>query len=188
MIRTRRPLQPAIETAEARLLTSVAGAAIHAPHAHVQADAAPRPLHLQLRGTFEVRANFRIPSDYLSNDRPIFAKLTGSASLPPLGPARIVGLGLVEVGRGLETIHHTSPDYLTLADSGGRIALNVTSIPYTGKYPRHVPFVIEGGTGAYRGATGGGQIAFTLDGKVKDQTNHHGDEFFSFRMRFHLTK
>lgn len=148
-------LRPSVEGLEAKtLLSSFAGVMPHAAAvaAQVARATARAPLAGTVRGSYVERTANPDTGDAFS--------FGGSGRLTPLGSVVLTGTirspGFVANGHSTGT--------LVLRGAGGSLTLSVTGPPQDGNTP--VPevfhYTIAGGSGHYKGDTGGGYIDLTL--------------------------
>jgi len=144
MVRAQRFL-PRLEIAEALTLPSVSIAAIAGP------------LHLQ----GEVRGMGAVITKVKAKD-PVISRFIGTGKIAPLGAVRVSYEEVLLTRPGTGTGSEPAPgaSEVVLSGSRGRIFLDIVSSNSDSKQ-----FIVSGGTGAYRGATGTGSLSFIVDGR-----------------------
>jgi hypothetical protein len=168
VITLNRRLQPTVETAEARVLTSAAGAALHRPPVQVS-----RPI---LEGSFTARYTVNLNLSQILSLGPITEHLSGSGRVSPLGSVRVSGTmdGSISVNNTQMTA--SNPGQITLAGPHGRVTLKLLAFP-TAVPTQTLPFSIVGGTGAYKNSSGDGLLQLTHTGGVSTAHSSHGEVF-----------
>jgi hypothetical protein len=178
MVRACRRSQPGFEVSESRLLTSVAGARVpgsveNARSAEVRAPSTPISLQGLISGQFVTVGVYSGHGVFheghgTAQGRGELSSLgstTMSASLPSLS------LRSATTGSGVTVLGATGS--LTLSTVRGSLTLAV-SMPST-DLSAPISFVIEGGTGAFKGASGSGVIQLAQTGPAHSSVHKPPD-------------
>jgi hypothetical protein len=171
MIRRSRRLHAAIECAEARVLTSVAGSVMPQSAAAVRVQMVEPASHPVLQGSFTTHIAVNLSLRQILSGIPITEKLSGGGRIAPLGQVRVTGVMEGTTSLNGHPTASASPGRLTLAGPHGRITLNLLTRP-TSAQTQSVPFVISGGAGMYKGATGDGVLEIARGANAASSGSH----------------